>query len=362
MIISDIRTNLLSVPFVDPPKTGFLTLPAIDLLIVEVETQDGVVGTGHLHPLAGGMRTLDTCIHEMLKPLLIGKDASDPAALWRSMWRATFIQGRMGITVMAMSALDIALWDAVGRARGEPLWKLWGGTGDPLPVYGSGCFRGLGHDGMIEKAEGFVAQGFGAIKMQVAHLFTHDEDVANVRDMRQALGDGIKIMVDVNQGWTADEAIEVGRRLDDHRPRWLEEPVMADDFAGYARVAAALLTPVVGGENNFCLHDSRPFFDTGVRTLQPDIMRGGYTELRAIAEAAHGHRIRIAPHMFPELSSHLVASIPNPSWLEYMGWYDHLWVQPVLPENGMMTPPDRPGHGMDFRPELFRDHPYRPAA
>ncbi len=129
MIISDIRTHLLSVPFADPPKTGFLTLPAIDLLVVEVETRDGVVGTGHLHPLAGGMRTLDSCIHEMLKPLLIGQDAADPAALWRRMWLATFIQGRMGITVMAMSALDIALWDAVGRAAGRAALAALGRQG-----------------------------------------------------------------------------------------------------------------------------------------------------------------------------------------------------------------------------------------
>ncbi len=121
-------------------------------------------------------------------------------------------------------------------------------------------------------------------------------------------------------------------------------------------------TPVVGGENNFCLHDCRHFFGTGVKTLQPDIMRGGYTGLFEIARAADGQGIRIAPHMFPELSSHLVAAIPNPSWLEYMGWYDHLWVEPLVPRDGTMTPPDRPGHGMDFRPELFSDHPYRPAA
>jgi D-arabinonate dehydratase len=360
MIISDIRTHLLSVPFHEPPKTGFLTLGDIDLLVVEVETASGVVGTGHLHPLAGGMRTLEMCIHEMLKPLLISQDACNVEALWRRMWEATFIQGRMGITVMAMSALDIALWDAVGRWAGKPLWQLWGGRPDPIPVYGSGCFRGLGHDGMIEKAERFVAQGFTAIKMQVAHIFTHDEDVANVRDTRAALGDGIEIMVDVNQGWAAEEAITVGRRLDDYRISWLEEPVIADDFDGYHKIADAIRTPVVGGENHFTHHDFKPFFASGkILILQPDIMRGGYTELRVIADRAHAAGLKIAPHMFPELSTHLNASIPNPSWLEYMGWYDHLWVEPVLPRNGMMRPPDRPGHGMDFKPELFHDHPYQ---
>jgi D-arabinonate dehydratase len=360
MIITDIRTHLLSVPFVDPPKTGFLALDTIDLLVVEVETAIGVVGTGHLHPLAGGMRTLDMCIHEMLKPLLIGQDAREVEALWQRMWQATFIQGRMGITVMAMSALDVALWDAVGRAQDIPLWQLWGGRPDRIPVYGSGCFRGLGHDGMIEKAELFVAQGFTAIKMQVAHVFTHDEDIANVRDMRSALGDGIEIMVDVNQGWSVDEAIMVGRQLDDFGITWLEEPVIADDFDGYHKVAEAIRTPVVGGENHFTHHDLKPFFASGeIPILQPDVMRGGYTELRVIANHANQAGIKIAPHLFPELCTHLIASIPNPSWLEYMGWYDHLWIEPNIPVNGMIAPPSRSGHGMDFRPELFRDHPYR---
>ncbi len=360
MIISDVRTHLLSVPFSDPPKTGFLTLENIDLLVVEVETDSGVIGTGHLHPLAGGMRTLQTCIHEMLQPLLMGQDAREVEKLWQKMWEATFIQGRMGITVMAMSAIDIALWDAVGRAAGKPLWQIWGGRPDPIPVYGSGCYRGLGHDGMIEKAQAFVAQGFDAIKMQAGHLFTHDEDVANVRDMRAALGDDILIMVDVNQGWSVDEAITVGRKLDQYQIAWLEEPVIADDFDGYHTIADALETPVVGGENHFTHHDLKPFFASGkIPILQPDIMRGGYTELRVIADHAHRAGLTIAPHMFPELSVHLNAAISNPSWLEHMGWYDHLWVQPNPPVNGKLSPPDRPGHGMDFRPELFRDFPYQ---
>ena len=359
MIISDIRTHLLSVPFTVPPKTGFLDLKNIELLVVEIETVSGVIGTGHLHPLSGGLRTLEMCISEMLSPLLIGEDASDVETLWKKLWQATYIQGRMGITVMAMSALDIALWDLVGRSTGTPLWQLWNGVPDPLPVYGSGCYRGLGHDGMIEKAEQYVADGFTTVKMQVAHIFTADEDVINVRDMRSALGDDIGIMVDVNQGWNVDQAINTGRRLDKYDLIWLEEPVIADDFDGYHKIAKAIQTPVVGGENHFTHHDLKPFFSGGhLPILQPDIMRGGYTELRVIANHAEQVGLKIAPHMFPELSTHLLASIPNPSWLEYMGWYDHLWVEPLVPKNGVMSPPLRPGHGMEFKPELFRDYPY----
>lgn len=359
MKIIDIRTHLLSIPFEDPPKTGFLTLENIDLLVVEVETTSGIIGTGHLHPLAGGMRTLDMCIHEMLVPLLMGQDVNEVEDLWQKMWQATYIQGRMGITVMAMSALDMALWDAVGRLEDKPLWQLWGGSPDPLPIYGSGCYRGLGHDGMIEKAEKFVAQGFTAIKMQVAHCFTHDEDIANVRDMRETLGDEVEIMVDVNQGWTVDEAIAVGKQLDKYNISWLEEPVIADDFDGYHRIADAIQTPLAGGENHFTHHDLKPFFASGkVPILQPDIMRGGYTELRVIANKADAAGLKFAPHLFPELNTHLMASIPNGNWLEYMGWCDHLWVEPVLPKNGMMSPPKRAGHGMDFKPELFQEFPY----
>ena len=359
MKITDIRTRLLSVPYEEPPKTGFITLEMIDLLVVEIETDSGIIGTGYLHPLAGGILTLDMCIHEMLVPLLIGEDARNVEALWQKMWRSTFIQGRMGITVMAMSALDIALWDAVGHHENKPLWQVWGGSADPFPIYGSGCYRGLGHDGMIEKAQAFVAGGYKAIKMQSAHTFSHDEDVANVRDMRAALGDDIEIMVDANQGWTADEAIAVGKQFDDYDVSWLEEPVIADDFDGYHRIADAIETPLAGGENHFTHRDLAPFFASGkVAVLQPDVMRGGYSDMRITAQMADKAGVKIAPHLFPELSSHFMASIPNGCWLEDMGWHSHLWVNPLQINNGMATPPDRPGHGMEFKAELFADFPY----
>ena len=353
MIIKSIKTKIVSVPFSDPPKTGFLTLEKIDLLIVQVETKDGVIGTGHLHPLAGGLKTLEMCVNEMLKPLLIGETIKDIEVLWSKMWNATFIQGRMGITVMAMSALDIALWDCYGRTKNMPLWKVWSGKSQALPVYGSGCYRGLGHDGMIEKAEKYVKLGFKSIKMQVAHCFTNDEDIANVRDMRKALGDDIGIMIDVNQGWGVEETIKVSKEIEKYNPEWLEEPVMADDFEGYKEICKSISIPVVTGENNFTHNDLLPFMkNKKISILQPDIMRGGYTNLIFTSNLANEYGIKIAPHMFPELSIHIVASIKNPSWLEYMGWYDHLWQEPLLPVNGTLKPSDRPGHGMDFKSEI----------
>ncbi|MEZ5559833.1 MAG: mandelate racemase/muconate lactonizing enzyme family protein [Pseudomonadales bacterium] len=356
MIIRELRTHLLSVPYPEPPRFAEREATHQDLLVLEIEVDSGLVGMGYLQPLAGGLQTLASCIHELLEPLLLGEDARAVETLWQRMWQASYIQGRMGLSVMALSAVDIALWDLAGKATDLPLYRLWGGSNRELPIYGSGCYRGLGGEGMIEKARRYQAAGFDAIKMQVAHLHTPAQDIRNVRAMREALGADTAIMVDVNQGWSADQAVQIGARLEEFDPHWLEEPVAAGDFAGYRRVAAALRVPIVGGENHFTRFDLRPFFEHPcVFTLQPDVMRGGLTEIRRIAAVADTWGIRIAPHLFHELMTHVVAAIPNPSWLEYMGWHDELWVEPVLPEQGHVRAPERPGHGLAFKPELLRE-------
>ena len=166
--------------------------------------------------------------------------------------------------------------------------------------------------------------------MQVAHVHTLAQDLDNVRRMREALGPDIDIMIDVNMGWTADVAIEMGRKFEDYDIYWLEEPVLADDFAGYQRIAAALDMRVVGGETHFTRYDLRPFFiNPCLPILQPDPMRGGMTDLRKIATLADTWGITIAPHLFPELNVHLLASIPNGIWAENMGLLDDLWVDPL---------------------------------
>jgi L-alanine-DL-glutamate epimerase-like enolase superfamily enzyme len=255
-----------------------------------------------------------------------------------------------------MSALDIALWDAVGKRAGLPLHRLWGHVRSQIPVYGSGCFRGSGGDGMIAKALHYKSQGYKAIKMQVAHTDNLRGDVDNVRRMREALGPDIDIMIDVNQGWTADVAIEMGHKFAPYDIYWLEEPVPADDFKGYFRVAEALPIRIVGGETHFTRFDLRPFFENlRVPILQPDPMRGGFTELRKIAVLADSWGMTIAPHLFPELNVQLLASIPNGIWIEDMGLSNDLFVDPVPVIKGMITAPERPGHGLAFRPEILRD-------
>jgi L-alanine-DL-glutamate epimerase-like enolase superfamily enzyme len=358
MMISDIRVIPLRVPWVDPPIFGKTRVTAPrDILVVEVETRSGLVGIGYLHLLSPSLRTIATCLDEAIVPHLIGRDATAIEAIWRDLWRITYTAGRMGIAVMAISAIDIALWDLVGKQAGMPLHRLWGHFRSEIPAYGSGCWRGLGGDGMIEKALGYVTQGYGAIKMQVAHIHDRHADLTNVRRMREAVGPEIEIMIDVNMGWTADVALQMGRKFQDYDVYWLEEPVPAEDFAGYLRLAEALDLRIVGGETHFTRYDLRPFLENPkLPILQPDVMRGGLTELRKIAALADTWGMSLAPHLFPELMVQVMASIPNGIWLEQMGWLDDLWVENVPVVAGMVRAPERPGHGLAFKPEVLRDH------
>ncbi len=311
-----------------------------ELYVLEIETQGGLVGMSYLHPLRGGLQTIDACMKELIAPLVIGRDATEIEAIWQTLYRSNFWLGRMGVTVFAQSAVDMALWDIVGKRAGLPLFRLWGRRAAKSPPTGRAASGGLGRDGMVARAREFTAMGLKAIKMQVAHIRPWREDVENVKAMRDALGGGVEIMIDVNMGWDADTAIQAGRRIDEYDPYWLEEPVVAEDFAGYRRVAEALKTRVVGGESHFTRNDLRPFFEAphNVPILQPDPMRGGYTELRKIAAAAEPWGITIAPHLFHEQMVHVLASIPNASYLEYMDWNDDLWIEPIKPgKNGTMT-------------------------
>ena len=357
--ITELRTTLLQVPWrSSPPAAGILAPGPREIFVLEIETQGGLLGMSYLMPLHGGLHTLDACMKELIAPYVIGRDATEIEGIWQTLYKNNFWLGRMGITLAAQSAVDMALWDIVGKRASLPLFRLWGAARTKIPAYVSGCFRGLGRDGMIARAKEFTAQGLKAIKMQVAHIRPWREDVANVKAMREAMGDGVEIMIDVNMGWDADTAIQAGHRIDEFDPYWLEEPVVAEDFAGYRRIAAALKTRVVGGESHFMRNDLRPFFEhPGTPILQPDPMRGGYSELRKIASMAEPYGIRLAPHLFHEQMVHVLASIPNASYLEYMDWNDDLWIEPVLPaQDGTMSPPERPGHGLAFRPEVLTDH------
>ena len=288
MTITAVRTTMLRVPWPQTPwLKGHAFGDARNFLVVDVETKGGITGMGYLFLFRPGIKSIIACLNEIIIPNVIGKDASSVEAIWQHLWNTTVTFGRGGIATMAQSALDIALWDIVGKAAKLPLHRLWGSYRTQMPAYGSGCFRGSGGDGMIAKALHYKERGYKAIKMQAAHTDDLAADVDNVKRMREELGPGVDIMIDINMGWTADVAIQMGRKFQDYDIYWLEEPVVPDDFAGYLRIAEALDIRIVGGETHFTRFDLKPFFENPrLPILQPDPMRGGMTELRKIAEIA----------------------------------------------------------------------------
>ncbi len=262
MTIKAVRTTTIRVPWPnDPWLKGHAFGEARNLLVLEVETKGGIVGMGYLFSFRPGLKTIVAALEELIIPHVIGKDATAVEGIWHEGWKRTVTYNRGGIVTMAMSALDIALWDAIGKRANLPLHRLWGHVRSQMPVYGSGCFRGSGGDGMIAKALHYKERGYKAIKMQMAHTNDLRRDVDNVKRMREALGPDIDIMIDINQGWSADVAINQGRKIVDYDIYWLEEPVPADDFKGYMRVAEALPIRIVGGETHFTRFDLRPFFE-----------------------------------------------------------------------------------------------------
>ena len=195
MIIKDVRITLLRAPYKEQPgfQRGY-DLPR-EILAVEIETKSGLVGLGYQLYLRQGFRTTKACLEELLIPRIMGRDATAVEAIWRDLFMSTQADGRGGAPVLGLSVIDVALWDLVGQRAKMPLHRIWGHFRDKVPAYGSGVWRGLGGDGMVEKAKRLTKAGFKAVKMQVGHAWTDAEDVDNVRRVREAVGPDVDVLV-----------------------------------------------------------------------------------------------------------------------------------------------------------------------
>jgi mandelate racemase len=272
-----------------------------------------------------------------------------PASLWSKLQARFALIGVQGIVPMAMSGLDMAAWDALAVGAGVPLVRLLGAEPKPILAYNS-CGLGLMPPEKVAVEAGkLLAGGFRAVKLRLGYE-TLAEDMAAVRAVRRSVGDDVAVMVDYNQALDVETALERGRALDQEAVFWLEEPIRHDDYAGYAALTRALETPIQVGEN-FSL-------PTGMETalaagaadyVMPDLERiGGITGwLRAAAIAAE-RRIPMSSHLFPEMSSHLLAATPTAHFLEYVDWADKVVQEPLRIVDGHAAIPERPGSGLSW--------------
>ncbi len=299
------------------PRASMQTFTFHGWLIVEVFTDQGLVGLGNA---ALSPTVTKQVIDQYLAPLLIGSDPWDVEFLWQHMYRLTMAFGRKGIGMVAISAVDIALWDLLGKAAKQPVYRLLGGRTKPrIPVYASRLYS-TPLDELAEEARRYKDQGYRAMKLRFgwgpvdgAEGMRHNIDL--VRTVREAVGDGVDVMADAYMGWTLDYAKRMLPLLERFNLRWLEEPVIPDDIHGYAALKAYGCVPIAGGEHEFTLYGFREMLDAqAVDYIQFDTNRvGGITQARKIAALAEAHSIPVVPHAGQMHNYHVVmASLNSP--------------------------------------------------
>jgi L-alanine-DL-glutamate epimerase-like enolase superfamily enzyme len=286
-----------------------------------------------------------------LIPLLRGQDAERIEALWQRLWWGGHYVGRGGLAAFAVSAVDVALWDLRARRRGLPLWRLLGGHDPRVRAYAGGIDLLFPLDRLLRQTEAHLAQGFRAIKMKVGRPRL-TEDVERVRAMRALLGPDIPLMVDANMRWTVDQAIRAAGALAPHDVYWLEEPTVPDDVPGHVRILREGGLPVAAGENLRTIHEFARLIDAGgVSFPEPDVSNiGGVTAWLKVAHVAEAHHLPVTSHGVHDLHVHLLAAVPNASYLEVHGFgLERFLAHPLEVRDGEATAPDRPGHGVELQ-------------
>ncbi|MGH2453288.1 MAG: mandelate racemase/muconate lactonizing enzyme family protein [bacterium] len=297
--------------------------------LVEVTTDDGRTGVGE-SIARQTPQVVAAVVDEMLAPLLIGRDPRDVAGLWEHMFAQLRRWGHSrGFVLEAISGVDVALWDLLARAAGEPLFRALRGAGrDRVACYASKVYL-TDVERMAQEAAGMTRRGFRAIKVQIGRRETQGglrADIASVAAIRESVGPEVAIMLDANGAYDAATAIRLGRSLEPYDITWLEEPVPPDDISGYALIRRGQGVPLAAGESEFGIFGFRDLIERrAVDVLQPEIARiGGFTAALQLGALAYAYNLRVAPHTgfsagVAHLASlHLAAAIPNFMTYEYM--------------------------------------------
>ena len=346
MKISAIDTCVLTVPTPHPISLEFAHHK---LVVAEISTSEGIKGLGYSLVFGGGgAEAVLAYLDARLKPLLMGEDPLAVERLWEKMYRGDRGVRRVGIAGMALSALDIGLWDLAGKAAKLPLYKLWGAFSDSIPAYGSGGWGKYTEKDLLGEAEKYAAAGCRYYKMKI-----HDPDPKQnrkrVESVRRALGDGVRLMVDVNQKLDVLANIRQARLLEDLDLVWYEEPVIADDLAACAEVAQKINIPVATGENNYTRYEFRELIERkAARYLMPDVCRAnGFSETLRIGHLAAAHGVAVSPHVVYELSIQVCGALSNGFLVEFMDWMPpDLFEELPQCKDGQIRIPERAGHGL----------------
>jgi L-rhamnonate dehydratase len=355
---------------------GFVGLRGgpVGAVLVILETDEGITGIGSVGTGNGASAYI---IEHCLKPVVSGANPFDVEILWQKMFRSTLNFGRKGVAIEAISAVDIALWDLMGKALSQPVYNLLGGkTRDRIRVYASRLYARHDLDLLAKEAAEFRRQGFTAMKQRFGYGPRDGnkgmrKNLDLVKTVRDAVGPDVDLMADAYMGWDVSYAIRMIRVLEDAgvNLRWVEEPVIPDDIAGYAEIRRAVSTPISGGEHEFTRYGFRELIHRqAVDVLQPDVNRvGGITEARKIWAMAAAYDIPVIPHSGQSHNYHLVMSHLNSPMAEYfpspgegapvdddtLFW--EIFDGEPLAESGHVSLSGAPGLGLRLRADRLRE-------
>ena len=351
MKVTQVESRIIQTPADSPLVVGLPPDNATrEFVTVEVRTDEGVEGIGVTFFGAALTRALKAAV-DALGDLTIGEDPLRVEAVAAKLRRASSGAGPGGIFTLALSAIDTALWDIKGKALGQSVNRLIGGFRDRAPAYASGALmRPHPLDYIVKTGPRLVEMGFRQMKTQLGAEPSVAAALERIRVQRDAIGDEIDLMCDINQLWNVNQAIEIGRRLEEFQLFWLEDVTVFDDYQGLARVADALTTPIAAGEYVYGIAPFRQLLENrSVDIVMIDLVRvGGITQFLKVAGMAEAFNLPVVSHLIPEIQCHLIAGIPNGLTVEYMPWTLRLFEETPKIVDGQIVVPDKPGLGLAF--------------
>jgi L-alanine-DL-glutamate epimerase-like enolase superfamily enzyme len=348
-VVEEIDVQRASVPMQQRITSGIHTIDTIDCVLVTLHAE-GQIGCGYAFCFSEDEAAAIEIFARRFLEVVRRRPAHLIRAHWHELWRQTNFIGHAGPPLMALSAFDMALWDLTARLARQPLYRMLGAARDEVRVYAAGGWLSLDIEALCAEAVAMKSAGFPAYKMRAGNPAWRG-DVERVKAVRDAIGDAMELMVDVNQAFDVATAIRFGRALEPCNLSWIEEPVDAHDVSGCARVAAAVDVPIAAGETVWGPQGLLELVRAdAVAVLQPDLMRcGGITGFLAVSSAAESSGCQVISHLYTPISAHLMATTSLSDFVEYIpGWFDPLFAESPSIEAGHIRLGASTGAGIAF--------------